>query len=446
QKTDRFIVNGDVSGSTMVYVKIHDKNSTKGKIASSLLQSDEALPVNERGISIIQVAGKANKDSFKLSNNYMTMEGMPYKYTINAYEPGKASANQSLFGNGSHGGNGNNFWDFRLQHAYLDPNAKVKALLPQMANYLVMPNALFSAGISDVSNQIALLANMRSTSSTMNDHKNKGIFASSYGDKGTLSSERGALKYGYGADMSYVAGQAGVAIATLEKQNTSTHFRILGSYGQLSFTPKDMEGADKSTLDKWLLTASGGVYHNNGLYADTLLSYGLLKGNIASTLSGNTAKFENAKTVSVSAIVGHKLATGVESLVFEPQAQVIYQRLMFNTISDADKFEVDMNNPQQWLVRLGGRVTQTVTQQAEDNIVSIYGKLNVSRAFGDAGTIQAANAFQLEPIGSSIEGGLGVNAQVSQKIMLNGDVSYQHRLQKAGISGAKFSGGVSYRF
>ncbi|WP_425548553.1 autotransporter outer membrane beta-barrel domain-containing protein, partial [Bartonella pachyuromydis] len=41
---------------------------------------------------------------------------------------------------------------------------------------------------------------------------------------------------------------------------------------------------------------------------------------------------------------------------------------------------------------------------------------------------------------------LGVNAQLSQNIALHADVNYQQKLQKAGISGASFSGGIRYRF
>ncbi|WP_273760319.1 autotransporter outer membrane beta-barrel domain-containing protein, partial [Bartonella sp. ML70XJBT.G] len=44
------------------------------------------------------------------------------------------------------------------------------------------------------------------------------------------------------------------------------------------------------------------------------------------------------------------------------------------------------------------------------------------------------------------EGGLGVNAQLSQKFTLHADVNYQHKLQKAGVSGVNVSGGMRYRF
>ncbi|MBB6160166.1 hypothetical protein HNQ74_001620, partial [Bartonella doshiae] len=47
---------------------------------------------------------------------------------------------------------------------------------------------------------------------------------------------------------------------------------------------------------------------------------------------------------------------------------------------------------------------------------------------------------------TSIEGGMGINAHLTSNIALHGDVSYQYKLQKIGISGINFSGGMHYHF
>ncbi|WP_019222108.1 autotransporter outer membrane beta-barrel domain-containing protein, partial [Bartonella senegalensis] len=180
QKADRLLVHGDVSGTTTVHIS--------NVLKSEKAKEGSAVPLNARGVSLIQVSGKAEENSFKLANGYTTMGGLPYKYTLNAYGPkssrGKADSTQSYLGeisqepkesapttNTSHlvlGGivveiekdvkgtatsssreanvaqshvRGNeNFWDFRLQNATLDKEAKIKALVPQVASYLVMPN------------------------------------------------------------------------------------------------------------------------------------------------------------------------------------------------------------------------------------------------------------------------------------------------------------------
>ncbi|WP_375673568.1 autotransporter outer membrane beta-barrel domain-containing protein [Bartonella sp. TS82HLJMH] len=486
QKTDRLLVHGDVSGTTTISFNSLSKGEPSKEEAS--------IPANMRGLSLIQVSGRTDENAFKLANGYVTMDGLPYKYVLNAYGPtsrlGRAESTQSHLGevtqqsqekssktdtlpvvlggvvlkiennikgestpNSEQIGNtqnhlreNQNFWDFRLQSATLDDEGKIRALVPQVASYLSMPNALFSAGLADVNNQNTLLNTIQETGFETKDHKNKGIFFSTYGNKMTLSSHRTPLQYGYGADIHYAALQAGFTLVALEDQNMTTNFGLFGTYGKLAFTPKDMEGADKSTLNKWSIAAYSGLRHNNGTYIHALFSYGMLKGDITTALIGKTAELKNADTFSASATIGQKLKTSTKGLVFEPQAQVAYQRLMLGTLSDVDGFDVDMGNPHQYLVRVGGRLTQTMLSIEKGSTLSFYGKLNIVKAFSNNGTIQIGESFRLDSMGAALEGGLGVNAQLSQNIALHADVNYQHKLQKTGISGASFSSGIRYQF
>nr|WP_246054741.1 autotransporter outer membrane beta-barrel domain-containing protein [Bartonella massiliensis] len=438
QETDHLLIHGDVSGSTTVYIKsdLGDKESV----------TNASDPSNIGGLSLIQVSGEAKEDSFKLAHGYTTRGGLPYKYTLTGYGPdsshGVADIDQNLFDEKNE-----NFWDFRLHKGFLAPDLTTEELVPQAASYIVMPNALFHAGLTDIAKQDEFLASMRM--SAIGQRLGLGIknafFLNTYGNTATLSSKRGPLKYGYGADFRYASLQAGVALATLEGQNTTTHLGLGGTYGRLSFTPKDMAGAGKSTLDKWAVTAYGSIEHNSGFYIDALLSYGILKGHITNAIRGNTAKLKNAKTLSVAATIGKQFATGLEGVSFEPQAQLVYQRLMFDTLVDVDNLKIDMKNPHQWLARIGGRLTKTVSIQ-KNRPLSFYGKVNLLKAFGDDSKIQIGKNFDLDATGTSLEGGVGINAQLSQNLSLHGDVSYQQKLQKTGISGANFSGGIRYEF
>ncbi len=93
QKTDKLLIHGDVSGSTTVYIK-----SDSGNNDSVVNAAD---PSNIGGLSLIQVSGKAEENSFKLANGYTTRDRLPYKYTLTAYGPesshGQADIAQSLF-------------------------------------------------------------------------------------------------------------------------------------------------------------------------------------------------------------------------------------------------------------------------------------------------------------------------------------------------------------
>uniref|UniRef100_UPI0035D1350D right-handed parallel beta-helix repeat-containing protein n=5 Tax=Bartonella TaxID=773 RepID=UPI0035D1350D len=260
QKTDRLLIHGDISGTTSVYVT--------GRLEENNIEANTSAAANIRGLSLIQVSGKAEENSFKLVNGYTTRDGLPDMYTLRAYGPesshGQADVAQNLFDEKNE-----KFWDFRLQPELLgsnsgsnpDPETNIPtvALVPQTASYLVMPNALFYSGLTDMAKQNALLANIRTSVLGKEEEKQTGFFLYTYGSTGTLSSERGPLKYGYGADIRYTALQAGVTLAAIEGQNTTTHFGLVGTYGQLSFTPKDMKDAGKNTLNKWAITAYGSI-------------------------------------------------------------------------------------------------------------------------------------------------------------------------------------------
>ncbi|KEG22185.1 autotransporter outer membrane beta-barrel domain-containing protein [Bartonella bacilliformis] len=443
QKTDRVLINGDVSGTTIVYVKLKN-DGDESKSEEEDTQENTSIPRNQKGVSLIQVSGKANENSFKLAHGYTTLNNTPYKYMLYAYgknsSNGVADADQNLVGEGD------DFWDFRLQEEYIDPHSGVQALVPQTASYLVLPNALFSAGITDMNNQNTFLSNRRSVPFYMIENKKNIFLISSYSDSLTLSSNRSALEYGYGAGMYYAALQAGLALTTLEHKNSTTLFGLLGTYGELSFTPKDMEDSDKSKLNKWSLTAYGSTQYNNGIYLDTLLSYGILNGYITNALIGNTAKLDGTKILSLSATIGKPLQTGVENLAFEPQAQLAYQHLSFDTIADIDGFDVKVGSPEQWLMLIGGRLIKTINSVEKREAFSFYSKLNLIKTFGDEGSLWIGDEFQRDSIGSFIEGGVGMSAQLSQHVSLHSDISHRHKLQKAGISGNSFSAGMRYRF
>uniref|UniRef100_UPI0035CFB6DA autotransporter outer membrane beta-barrel domain-containing protein n=1 Tax=Bartonella sp. AC70YNML TaxID=3243460 RepID=UPI0035CFB6DA len=174
QKTDRLLIHGDVSGSTTVYIK-----SDSGNESSVVNAAD---PSNIGGLSLIQVAGKAQEDSFKLAKGYTTLGGEPYKYTLTAYGPdsshGTADIEQNLFDEKNE-----NFWDFRLHKEILETDSGPSVIVPvaQTASYLVMPNALFYSGLTDMAKQNAFLANIRTSVLGKEEEKQTGFFLYTYG-------------------------------------------------------------------------------------------------------------------------------------------------------------------------------------------------------------------------------------------------------------------------
>ncbi len=133
--------------------------------------------------------------------------------------------------------------------------------------------------------------------------------------------------------------------------------------------------------------------------------------------------------LAISTNVGKQFATGIQGVTFKPQAQLAYQHLMFDTIKDADNLTIDMQNPSQWIIRVGGRLTKTIATE-NSRPMSFYGKVNLIKTFGDDQTLHIDKDYKRDPSRSSVEGGLGISAQLSANLSLHGDVSYQQKLQK----------------
>ncbi len=470
-KTDKIFIYGNVYGTTGVYVR--------GILAYP--SGREKSSKNDQSISIVQVYGDAAEDSFKLLGGYAVVKGLPYIYRLRAYAPGKSKDEHRLI-KGTGG-----FWDFRLEGEYInrgsqqspsklksvvsrrrkprsvdssvaqnfsadhdfvvrDPEVRVSAVVPQIPTYLLLSNALFRAGLMDISNQNKQLEELRIASGDFSKNsKNPAFFVRGYGGNYKYVSDLSALEYGYGGNFDYSAVGVGLFLKAIESANYTKNFGIMGAYGGISLQPHNVIDSKKSTFNKWSIVAYGSLQHDTGFYLDALFSYGLFKGDVFTLARGKTATLKG-NSQSVSLISGKALKARYEGLVFDPQVQLIYQNLQFAKTSDIDGFDIEIGKHDQWIVRVGGRLTKTFAASKTRQVVSFSGKLHLAHSFGEKRFVHFGDKFQLGAFGSSLDAGLEFNAQLSPKFTFYGDVTYQHQLSKAGFSGTSFSGGFRYRF
>ncbi|AGF74894.1 autotransporter [Bartonella australis AUST/NH1] len=440
QTSDRLFIRGDVSGTTTIHVRSVPESSER------YMRNEEDSPA----ISLIQVSGKAQEDSFRLGSGYVTLNGLPYPYRLRAYGPdsslGPAEADRNLLGREGYKG----FWDFRLENEYIKSSsgshseAKVRTVVPQVSTYLLLPNAVFHSGLMDVSNQNKQAEAMRAAPQEFLN-KRTSFFTNAYGGRQRYASDLSKVEYGYGGDIHYDAAEAGISLKAVESGSVVGFFGAMGTYGKFSLQPEDVEGSKKSKFEKWSAAVYGSLQHNTGLYVNGLLSYGLFEGDVSTDARGKTASIKG-KPLSASLTSGKAFAVESEGLVFDPQVQLIYQRIFFDKARDIDNFDIDMGQPEQWTMRVGGRLSKRLMTNSASHSVSLYGKLYVSNDLHNKQFVSFGDDFQLGALGSSLEAGAGVHAQLSSKFALYGDLSYQHKLTSAGFSGTSFSGGMRYRF
>ncbi|WP_375669057.1 autotransporter outer membrane beta-barrel domain-containing protein [Bartonella sp. MR168JLCBS] len=328
----------------------------------------------------------------------------------------------------------------------IQPEMGIRAVVPQLPTYLLLPNALFHAGLMDFASQNKKLKAIRSFSGgSLKSDENPAFFIRGYGGSYHYASNLSAFEYGYGAELDYSALEAGVLLKEIESSESCTFFGVTGTYGKLSLHPLNVEQSKKSAFDKWSVGAYGSLQHDTGFYIDGVLSYGLFKGDVLTLARGKVVALKG-KQFSGSLTSGRTFATGYKGVVFDPQIQVVYQHLQFNPAHDVDNIEVDLGKFHQWVGRVGGRLSKTLNVSEEGRVVSFYSKLSYLHSFEDKRFVSFKNDFQLGFFGSSLEAGLGFNARLSSKLSLYGDINYQHRLTKAGFSGASFSAGLRHLF
>ncbi len=486
-EADKLLIYSDVAGKTKVHVVDASADSKKSKSRSH--SQDEQKDI--QSVSIVQVYGNAAEDSFKLAHGYVALRGAPYVYRLRAYGPGsspeKAKYKHRLVTQTLGNSNGD-FWDFRLEAQYvkrsshrsstkltkkvfryraprsvgshadhnsivanseapvLHSDRGVRAVVPQVPIYLLLPNALFQAGLMDISSQNAQMGTLRTAvGGLLEKSENSAFFVRGYGGSQRYVSDLSALEYGFGGNLHYNAVEAGFLLTTFESAHHTTTFGVMGTYGKMSLQPRDVVESKKTAFDKWSVTAYGSMQHDTGFYLDGLLSYGLFQGDILTLARGKTATLKG-NPLSASLIGGKAFMTGYKGLIFDPQVQVIYQNLQFDKASDIDGFDIEMGKLDQWVGRVGGRLTKTLAASEKGHVFSFSGKLHLVHSFGEKQFVHFKDAFPLSAFGSSLDAGLAVNAQLSPKFAVHGNVIYQHKLSKAGFSGASFSAGFRYRF
>ncbi|WP_375655346.1 autotransporter outer membrane beta-barrel domain-containing protein [Bartonella sp. AA83SXKL] len=331
--------------------------------------------------------------------------------------------------------------------SHFEPNVRV--VVPQVLTYILVPNTLFYAGLMDISNQSKQLQALRIVSGRLlKNDENPALFLRGYGGHHHYTSNLSAFKYGdYGGELDYNALEAGILLKKIESAYSTTSFGIMGNYGKLSLQPRKVKQSQESIFDKWTITAYGSMQHDTGLYMDGLFSYGLFNGNVLTLERGKTAALRG-KPLSVSLTAGKTFMIGSRYFIFEPQVQFVYQNLQFHKTRDIDNFNIDMQSPDHWGMRIGGYLTKTLTftKDKDAHVLSFYGKLHFIRSFDDKQFVYFKDAFQLGSFGTSLEAGFGVFSQLSPKIIFHSDLIYQHKFTSDGFSGTHFSGGLRYHF
>jgi len=420
QFTDRLIVNGDASGTTVLAV-----NAVAGSpgALTGITASD--------GISLVQVYGNASESSFALAGGYVPIGA--YEYRLHAFDPTASDASQRVLGSGG-------FWDFRLLSGF---GRSGGSLLPQVPGYLAAPTALFHAQLMDIGTLHQRLGETRippDGERNGNPGKTRDAFLRVYGGEADYRSAR----HGVDTGSRYHAMQGGGNVYGVDNTDSRWRVGLAGSVGDVSFEPRHIDGSHKTRMDVWSVAPTVTWLHENGAYVDALTSIGGVKGDVANR--GGVATTLKGRSIAASIEAGRRFELSA-GLAVKPQVQAVYQRLRFGRLRDADNLAVTLGTLEQWRIRAGGEIGKIVETRAGHRI-QVYGKAHVVHTLGDGQTVRMGDdRFQVGKSGTGAEIGVGVDALfANDRAVVYADATRQQRISRAGHAGWAVNLGARVRF
>ncbi|MFK0378349.1 autotransporter outer membrane beta-barrel domain-containing protein [Pandoraea sp. NPDC090278] len=463
QFTDRLLIGGNASGTTLVEV-----NSVSGSpgpttayqahtLRRTLAAPEYHLFSATDGISIIQVAGNSTQNAFALKNGYVTAGNLPFQYHLYAYGPGSeygaADASQSLVGTTS------SFWDYRLQAAFVTPDGPVTPedpvqpepipenarpeVAPQVASYLSAPAALLYAGLVDIDTLHRRLGEVRDDRALGRDLGDGEAFVRVYGGHFNYNSNRSFMQYGYNANGDYSAVQFGGNLFKQRDTEGIWRFGLAGSVGWLHFEPEAVDGYSATAGNTYRLSGYATYQSTQGWYVDNVLSFGWFDGRV-STSAYSTAMDLRGRDVALSVETGYPMSVGA-GLNLEPQLQLVGQHVSFKNQVDSDGLPVNIGSQNQFLGRIGLRLTRPF--EVGSGRVTPYAAIDYLHSFTDGTQVSVAGVgFTSGKLGDSLRLSLGANATMSERMSLYGRISWAQDVGSAGMRGWLFNAGARFLF
>lgn len=402
---DRLLISGNASGNTLI------KTINLGG-AGAITGSG-----NTDGISIVQVAGTSAVNTFQLAGGYAAAG--PYQYQLRAFDAASSAAGEVDPRLGAVP-----FYDYRLQ-SVVDASGKPVAV-PQIAGYQALPTGAVRYGASLLDSVHKRLGELRQLAATRDENggqQNDEFFMRAQGSSNDVSGHRAS---GYDQDIWYL--QAGGNIFGKDLED-GAKLRIGGavSFGESKLNADktsakvDLQGTTVALTSTYQAAA--------GWYLDGVAQLTKYSSEIKTDERGLTG-FPQGLGYGLSLEGGYPFDLG-GGFFIEPQMQLSYQEIKFGLFTDADQIAVDLKDGESLRGRFGGRIQQ-IFDKNTDRAWSPFVEANLSHEFLDDASINASGVeFLADSVGTSLQFGGGINAQVGANKVVFASLSYEKGLSSA---------------
>lgn len=442
--SDVVLVNGAASGVTQVDVKL---------AGAPLFDSngDGVIAANE-GVSLAQVSGSANANSFVLKSGYVASG--PWQYGLYSFAPGSNDAASSAVGGSA--------WDYRLANTFVcedgslcQPSAGSAqsvarlAVTPQVPSYLSAPVGLAYYSLAITDDLHKRLGELRQQQANP-DAVGGEMFIRYIGSNLKYQTSQSVSHYGYDFDLDYSAVQLGGNVIRVDGADSSLRGGVAYTRGNTRIRPHAADGYSSTSFDSDTLSLYGTWLRDSGFYVDGSLSWGWHRGATDIARQKDVAKPKgNGWTASVETGYPLELGGGVR---IEPQAQITWLQMKMDSFTDRDNTRVSYDDYSQTIGRVGARSDKT-WQDISANQYTPYLRVNYTQGWGGtakakigAADVSSSETFDSGKFGKMWDVGVGGTATVNKDVALYAEADYRKEIDGNGAKGWRYNAGVRWSF
>jgi fibronectin-binding autotransporter adhesin len=254
----------------------------------------------------------------------------------------------------------------------------------------------------------------------------------------------GLIAKGPPVDYDLWAVQGGVDLIRGEHDNGSrVHGGLHGASGRISGTATSDAGEEAGDVELDVQTLGGyfTYFGGPGWYVDGLAQFSWLEAKMTSPRTGIRPE---GTTVGTSIEAGYPFAVG-EHTRLEPQAQLVYHGITFD--SSADAFApVRFDDTTSLAARFGGRVSQT-WRATTPRPMTTWARLSVWHDFQGDSAVEIGGLSAFTPVtvdfgGGWMEFGLGGDIPLSRLFTVFGSGTYSFGIEDSDLSAVTGRGGL----
>ncbi|WP_294911466.1 S6 family peptidase [Tatumella sp. UBA2305] len=455
--TDRLLIEGDLvtADDSPLMVSIYSQSGWQNSDTNNNNHAD-----NNEGISLVQVGGSSTASSVKLAGGYVARGA--WAYDLYAFAPGKSASGERLLT-----GEGNQYWDYRLQNILLNsegntepavdpvpspepsPSPSPTPVPDPVPSPVPSPLPVRPATTPQVASYVSLPAAFRNFSDSLQDmfsdsvrDPGRGMFVYGYHSEDRYHSAGGFSDYGYNFTSKSNGWMLGSRwqFSVADQQVLSTGLAV--SKGSLSVKPSAADGFSHSNFNTLGVHALLRWLHPEGWWLESPVAYTRFRGDISTDLRGQVAR-PKAGSWLAGLDAGKRWQFGAHSI--SPLLGIRWQYQNIDAFTDEDQAQVS------YRMQYAPDISTGVSYQLDLGALVVGADVRVTHRPGKAPQLivsdgQTASRFNAGRGGDSVQLKTDAALSLTPQTRLTTRLQYQKRLEKEGIDDWNILGGLEVSF